>query len=204
MRVRQGGLPRLAEKDHAVELDHHIRGQSGGQRQRRRAQRDEHVDERMGNLRREEKRLQQQPLGNEAVERRQARDGERADQGQRRHPRHAADQAAELAQAALFGRMQHRAGGQKQQALEERVVERVDQRGAEGERRKQAQVAGLEQNGQADAGKDDSDVLDRGVRQQALHVGLHAAKIAPNRAENRPSASTALPTARSGRAADRR
>ncbi len=48
-----------------------------------------------------------------------------------RHPGHAVDQAAELAETALLGRVQHRAGGEEQQALEERVIERVVERRGE-------------------------------------------------------------------------
>ena len=48
-------------------------------------------------LRRKQKRLQQQPFGHEAVEWRETRQGEHADQSQAGHPRHAMDQPAETA-----------------------------------------------------------------------------------------------------------
>ncbi len=83
------------------------------------------------------------------------------------------DQSAELAEAALLRRVQHRAGGQKQQALEERVIERVIKRRGQRDRGEQRLVVGLEQDRQPDPGDDDADVLDRRVCEQPLHVGLH-------------------------------
>ena len=91
------GFARLAEEDHAEELHHDVGGQRGGQRDHRRAERQQHVHERARHLVREQERLQQQPFRYEAVERRQPRDRERADQREPRDPRHAVDQAAELA-----------------------------------------------------------------------------------------------------------
>ena len=117
------GRPRKID---AVELHHHVRGQRDGQHQRRRRERHQHVDERLRQARREQERLQQQPFGDEAVERRQAGDRQRADEREPRDPRHPVDQSAELAEAALVRRVQHRAGGEEQQALEERVIERSD------------------------------------------------------------------------------
>ena len=72
---------------------------------------------------REQKRLQQQPLRDEAVQRRQARDRQRADERQPGDPWHAMDQSAEAPEIAFAGGMQHRARAQEQQALHERVVE---------------------------------------------------------------------------------
>ena len=64
-----------------------------------------------------------QPFGDEAVERRQGRDRHAADQDGERGMRHAVDQAAELLDVALAGRVEHRAGAEEQQALEHRVIE---------------------------------------------------------------------------------
>ena len=47
--------------------------------------------------------------------------------------RHAMDQAAHGLHVALTGGVQHRAGAEEQQAFEDRVVERVEQRGGQGE-----------------------------------------------------------------------
>ena len=101
-------LARAAEEDHAVELHHHVGGQRGGEHERRGGERHQHVDERLRQARREQERLQQQPLGNEAVQRRQSGDRQRADQREPRDPRHPVDETAELAQASLVRRVQHR------------------------------------------------------------------------------------------------
>ncbi len=84
---------------------------------------------------REQERLQQQPLRHEAVERRQTGDRERADQREPGDPRHAVDQAAEPAEIALARRVQNRARAEEQQALHERVIERVIEHGDQRERR---------------------------------------------------------------------
>ena len=127
----------------------------------------------MREARREQERLQQQPLGDEPVERRQAGAGERPREREPGYPRHAMDQPSELAEAALLGRVQHRAGGEEQQALEERVIEGVIEACRQRDRREERLVVALEQDRQADAGDDNADILDRGVREQPLHVGLH-------------------------------
>ncbi len=174
VRVGETRLARAAEKDDAVELDHHVGRQRHREHQRAGGQRHQHVDERLRQAGREQERLQQQPLGDEAVERRQPGDRERADQRQPRDPGHPVDQAAQLAEAALLRRVQHRAGGEEEQALEERVVERVVEHGGQRDRGEQRLAVRLEQDGEADAGDDDADVLDRRVGEQPLHVGLHA------------------------------
>ena len=110
-----------------------------------------------------------------------------ADQRQSSNPRHGANQAAEFAQIALPRSVQNTAGGQKQQALEERMIERMDEGRGQREAREQTHVASREQNGQPNAGKDQSDVLNRGVSQQALHVGLDCRKDGTDRAEKIPS-----------------
>jgi hypothetical protein len=119
------------------------------------------------------KRLQQQPLGYKAVQRRQPRDRQRPDQRQPRHPRHAPDQAAEPAEVALARCVQHRTGGEEQQALEHRVVQAVVQRGGERQRRGRAHTLGVEQQRQPDAREHDAEILDRRAGEQPLHVGLH-------------------------------
>ena len=173
MRVGEIRLAWPAEENHAVEFHHHIRSQSRGENERRGGERHEHVDERLRQARREQERLQQQPLGDEPVERRQAGAGESPREREPGDPRHAMDQPAELAEAALLRRVQHRARGEEEEAFEEGVIERVVERRRQGDRCEERLVVALEQDREADAGDDDADVLDRGVREQALHVGLH-------------------------------
>ena len=85
--------------------------------------------------------LEQQPFGDEAVERRQGRDGGRADQEAEAGHRQAVDQPAQPLQIALAARaVQHGAGAHEQQALEQRVVERVQQPGGERQRRARRQA----------------------------------------------------------------
>ena len=45
VRARESRLARLAEKDHPEELDHHIGGKRGGERDERGAEWQQHVDE---------------------------------------------------------------------------------------------------------------------------------------------------------------
>ena len=173
LRVGEVGLARTAEEDHAVELDHHVPGQRGGQHQHRGCERHQHVDERLRQARREQEHLQQQPLRHEAVERRQPGAGEHADQSEPRDPRHPVDQAAELAEAALVRRVQDGPGGEEQQALEERMIEHVIEHRSKRDRGELRLAVGGEQHGEAESRHDDADVLDRRVGKQALHVRLH-------------------------------
>ena len=55
MGLGQRCFARLPEEDYAIELDHDISSQSNRQSQRRRSERNQHVDERMGQLRSIEK-----------------------------------------------------------------------------------------------------------------------------------------------------
>ncbi len=121
----------------------------------------------------EQDRLEGQPLGDEAVERRQRRDRGAADQEGEGGQRHAVDQAAQVLHVALAGRGQHGAGAEEQQALEQRVIEDVEQRRGQRQRRREAHAVGLEGERQAEADEDDADVLDRVVGEQPLQVVLH-------------------------------
>ena len=176
MRRRQTGLARLAEKHHAVEFDHDVACQRGGEHHGGGGDRNEHIQVGMRQAGRKQERLQQQPFGDETVQRRQSGNRERADQGQPGDPGHAMDQAAQLAQGALVRGVQHRAGGEEQEALEEGVVDAVIQRRGERERGERAHAVGLEGDGEADADQDEADVLDRRIGEQALHVALHRGK----------------------------
>ena len=72
-----------------------------------------------------------------------------ADQEGEGGQRHAVDQAAEMLHVALAGRGEHGAGAEEQQALEQRVVEHVEQRRGEGERRRRSHAVGLKGERQA-------------------------------------------------------
>ncbi len=75
----------------------------------------------------------------------------RADQEHERGLRHAVDQAAEPLDVALAGGVQDRAGAEEQQALEQRMIEDVQQRGGQRERRRRRHAVGLEGQRQARA-----------------------------------------------------
>ena len=62
---------------------------------------------------------------------------------------------------------------EEQQRLEHRVVEDVQQRGGEGDRRPGRVALGGEEDRRAEAERDDADVLDRVEGEQALEVVLH-------------------------------
>ncbi len=82
--------------------------------------------------------------------------------------RHAVDQAAELFHVALAGRAQHRAGAEEQQALEQRVVEHVQQRRRSAPApRAGIHAVGLERQRQAEPmQRSMPDILDRRIGQQ--------------------------------------
>ena len=64
-------------------------------------------------------------------------------------------------------------GAEEQQALEQRVVEGVQQRGGHRQRRRGVEAAGVEGVGEAEADEDEADVLDRAVGEHALEVVVH-------------------------------
>ena len=83
------------------------------------------------------------------------------------------DEAAEPVHAAFAGRGQHRAGAEEEQALEQRVIEDVEQRRGEGQRRGAGHAVRLEGEREAEADEDEADVLDRRIGEDALQVVLH-------------------------------
>ena len=83
------------------------------------------------------------------------------------------DEAAETIQVPLAGRALHRAGAEEQQALEQRMIEDVQQRRGEGERRCPVQAMRFEGERKTEADEDDADILDRAVGENALQVVLH-------------------------------
>ena len=117
--------------------------------------------------------LEDQPFRGEAVERRQRRNRHAADQEGKGGARHAMDQPAQTVEARFAGRGQHRAGAEEQQALEQPVIEDMEQGSAQRQRRRPGQAIGREGEGEAEPDEDDADVLDRAVGEHALQVDLH-------------------------------
>ena len=117
--------------------------------------------------------LEDQPLRHEAVEWRKRRDGDAADQKDEAGERHPMDEAAQFVHVPLARRRQHGTGPEKQQTLEERVIENVEQCRRESERRRQLHAVGLERQRKAEANENDADILYRAVGEQALEVLFH-------------------------------
>ena len=157
----QRGLAGLTEEDHPEKLDHDVGGECGRERNQGRADRQHHVDECPGHFVREEERLQEKPLGHEAVEGRQSCHRERPDQREPGDPRHAMNQAAQAPEVALTGGVQNRSRTEKQQTLHERVIEAVIQGGDQRERGEGIHAHAVEHDGKPDGRKDDAEVLDR-------------------------------------------
>ena len=87
--------------------------------------------------------------------------------------RHPVDQAAHCLHVALAGGVQDCAGAEKQQAFEDGVVQRVEERRGQGEGRSGLVVGGAECQGETETDKDDADVLDGRESEQALQVFFH-------------------------------
>ena len=133
--------PRPAEEDHAISLDEAGGGERGRQREQRADRRDHEAQAPLRQTGPDEDGLEGQPFRDEAVERRQRRDRGAADEERDSGPRHAMDEAAEVLHVALAGRGEHGAGAEEQQALEDRMIEHMKQRGGQRERRRQLHAA---------------------------------------------------------------
>ena len=83
------------------------------------------------------------------------------------------NEAAEMLHVALAGGGQDRAGAEEQQALEERMIEDVEERRGQRQRRRPVHAVGAKGERKAEADEDDADVLDRVIGEQALEVVLH-------------------------------
>ncbi len=118
----------------AKTLAKQVTGQARGQRQHRARQREHDLDHGRGQKRRAQHGLEGQPLGDEAVERRQRRDREHAYEKQRSGPGHAADQTAEPVHVGGADPGLDDAGTGEQERLVEGVIDQMiepgDQRDA--------------------------------------------------------------------------
>ena len=119
-----------------------------------------------------QQRLQRQPLRGEAVQRRQPGDRHRTDEKRAAGPRHPPKQTAQPVELERSDAALERAGPEKQQRLEHGVVERVQQRRRERERRPVFGAARTQEQAGAETEHDDPDVLDRVEREQTLQVVL--------------------------------
>ena len=83
------------------------------------------------------------------------------------------NKSAEMLHIALAGCAKHSAGPEEQQALEQRMIEDVQEPRGERERRGGAHAVRLEGKRKAEADKDDPDILDGVIGEQALEIVLH-------------------------------
>ena len=88
------------------------------------------------------------------------------------HPGHPVNQAPQAPERSFTGGVQHRSRAKKQQPLHEGVIETVIEERDEREGRHGGHVDAAEDDGKAERGEYDAEILDRGVGQQSLHVGL--------------------------------
>ena len=163
----------LPQKDHAEDLDETGGGQRPGQCQQRSPERDQQFQQRMRQCRREQKGLKGQPLRDKAVEGGQGRDGDTADQKERRRPGETVNQPPHLLHVPFVGGVQHRPGPHEEQPLEHGMVEGVIQGGNQRQGRQIRQLEGGKDHRQTEPDQDDADILDRVIGQQALQVMLH-------------------------------
>ena len=119
-----------------------------GRRERRRQRqhgahgRREEAQDRLGKGRPGKHGLEQQPFRHEAVERRQGRDRQRADQPKGRGARHAVNQSAKPVEIAPPRGVQHSTGAEEEQRLEPGMIEAVQQRRGHGDRGGGVQAGG--------------------------------------------------------------
>ena len=151
----------LTEKGDAVDLHEGRRHQCACERQHGGRDRDEAAHDAAVEPPGLQGGLKGQPFGDEAVERRQCRDRQTADQEEEPGPRHAPQQTAHLLQVPLVGAVQDGACAQKEQPLEECMIKRVIERGDKGERARQRMAGIDEDQRQAQSDEDDAQILDR-------------------------------------------
>jgi hypothetical protein len=124
-------------------------------------------------LRAQQNGLEGEPFGDKAVERRQRRNCRAADQEHERRLRHAVNEPAEMLHVALAGRGEHGASAEEEKALEQRMVEHVQQGGGERQRCGEQHAVRLERQRQPKSDEDDADILDRVIGEEPLEVVLH-------------------------------
>ena len=120
-----------------------------------------------------EQSLEDQPLAGEPVERWEPADRGSADPEAECRERHHPGQTAEPIEITQPGRPEHRPGAQEQEALEDSVIERVEEGRREGHRRERRLSVRRKKHRRSEPEEDDPDVLDAAEREQALEIVLH-------------------------------
>ena len=172
--VRAGrfGAARTAEEGRAVDAHEAGGRQRGGQRQHGADGRRGKMQRRLRQGGRGNDGLEQQPLGNEAVERRQGGNGERTHQKEDSGARHAMDEAAQPIEVAPSGGVQDGARAEEQQGLEPGMVEHVQECRRHRHGRRLVLGVGAEGQSEAQRHEDQADILDRRIGQHALEVAV--------------------------------
>ena len=174
VRMRQPRIARLAKKDHAVELDHHVSGQRRRQRDHGRCHRHQHVDVIVGQARRQQEGLQQQPFRHEAVERRQAGDGQHTHQHQPRDAhgmRWISPPSRPMLRSPVACRIEPVPTNSR--LLKKAWLRLWYSVAVSASAASVSLPYDVEDQGETDADQQQADVLDRRIGQQALHVSLH-------------------------------
>ena len=153
-----GGRARRAEEDDAEDLDEAGDGERAGGGEQRGGERGPGGAGGDGGAGQAEV---DDELADEAVERRQAADGDGADEEEGGGRGHAAGETAHLLEVAGAGRVDHRAGAEEEQRLEERVVPDVEQAAGQAEQDPVGAAGGAPGERQPQTEQDDPDVLDR-------------------------------------------
>ena len=144
MRVLCGFRTRAPEEDDAENANEACRRERGRQGEQRADRRHQKLQSPLRQLRAQQDRLKGEPFRSEAVQRRQRCDRGAGDQEQEAGPRHFVNQPAKAIHLTLAGRGQHGAGAEKQDALEQGMVEDVEQRGGQREGGGGEEAVGLE------------------------------------------------------------
>ena len=135
---------RAALERHAERLDEAGGRKRGGERKHRSDRGHEKPEAPGGQLRAEQDGLEGQPFRDKAVERRQGRNRGAADKERKRRLRHDANEPAETLHVALAGCGEHGAGAEEEQALEEGMVEDMQERSRHRKRGGQRHAVRLE------------------------------------------------------------
>ena len=144
------------------------------QREHRRRDRIQQVDERLGrHLKPVKQSLEREPLAREAIQRRKPRDRDGTDQEACASHGHPSQQSPELFDLARAGRDDDAPGAEEQQALEDRVIQYVIETRGDADRRETRLTTGHGNHAGSDTQQDDADVLDAVIRQQPFEIVLH-------------------------------
>ena len=160
----------LPEKQHPIQLAEARQSQAADQSQPHGPHHRE-TDARV-RFRRAEEPAKHDPLTDEAVERWQAHDRHRPHPERHRGQRHPAAQTPQLIDHPRPRGVHHRPRAQKQEALEQCMVERVQHRPHEAQHRHHRPPIGQPQHAHPHAQQDDPDILHAMIGEQPLEIVL--------------------------------